>query len=267
MVETRKPRAVRHGITRVSSVVLPAPLQPAMPMTFMRAAYQTGVMPSAAICARTAGSASALRNAATAGRSRRASDQQEIVILRRELEGSRARTSRPPDGSPRPSRRDPARPPPRPRCASAAGCRSRPDARRRASWSIRMRVPAPALRLTMMQSRSASAAFSASCALLPSKRASPARNTMPCMRCQPRTSARPSFAIVLVIDAGLPGPSDGSARDRIRRAAPPRRRPCCRSRSCAPKCPAPRARRAPHRARRNGCPRSPGRARAPARSA
>jgi hypothetical protein len=28
---------MRHGITRVSSVVLPAPLQPAMPMTFMAA--------------------------------------------------------------------------------------------------------------------------------------------------------------------------------------------------------------------------------------
>src|SRR3954453_12436394 len=41
MVDTRRPRAVRRGITRISRVVLPAPLQPAMPMTFMMALYRS----------------------------------------------------------------------------------------------------------------------------------------------------------------------------------------------------------------------------------
>src|SRR6476659_6913629 len=43
MVETLKPRAVRSGITRVSSVVLPAPLQPAMPMTFISHSSCAGI--------------------------------------------------------------------------------------------------------------------------------------------------------------------------------------------------------------------------------
>src|SRR6266481_3344481 len=35
MTETRKPLSVRCGITRVSKVVLPAPLHPARPITFI----------------------------------------------------------------------------------------------------------------------------------------------------------------------------------------------------------------------------------------
>src|SRR5262249_44929388 len=33
--ETRRPCALKYGISRVSNVVLPAPLQPARPMTFI----------------------------------------------------------------------------------------------------------------------------------------------------------------------------------------------------------------------------------------
>ena len=55
------------------------------------------------------------------------------------------------------------------------------------------RVPAPWLRLTMMQAGSASAARTAFSALRPSKRRSPLRNTMPCIRRQPGTSSSPSL--------------------------------------------------------------------------
>ena len=65
---------------------------------------------------------------------------------------------------------------------------------------------------------------------------------MPCMRCQPRTSAGPARADAHCI-ARSPDRSDAPARCRIRRAAPPRRRPGCRPRWCAPQ--KPRSRQAP----------------------
>ena len=63
---------------------------------------------------------------------------------------------------------------------------------------------------------------------LPSKRASPGRNRMPCMRCQPRTSARPGVDQMHIVYVRSPDRSDAPARCRIRRGSPPPRRRGCR---------------------------------------
>ena len=86
-----------------------------------------------------------------------------------------------------------------------------------------MRVPAPWLRLTMMQAGSASAARTAPSALIPSKRASPLRNTMPCIRRQPGTSSSPSARIRRVV--GLAPLVEQMDRREIAFAALRRRKP------------------------------------------
>ena len=100
-------------------------------------------------------------------------NQREIVMLfgeRNEAEPGRMRHRRDGDAPVGAALVPPPRPP---RCASVAGSSSRRDEPHRAVWSIRMRVPAPWLRLTIRQSGSASAAATASSRIDLLKRTSP----------------------------------------------------------------------------------------------
>ena len=161
------------------------------------------------------------------GALRRLSTTRKVVVLGRERQEAETVECARPTRSRRPSRRGPARPRRRPRCASAAGCRS----------------PAGRLRLQQLVDQHARAGAGIAvdhqagrigergrerlaAALRPSKRASPGRNTMPCMRCQPCTSASPSAAADARCRCRSPdrGDARGARSHSPRRAAatPPR---------------------------------------------
>ncbi len=137
------------------------------------AAIRAGRMPRARMRSLVASSCNAARNACTPGRSRQLSDHQEVVFLRRHRQERQVIHARH-----RLDRKAPVGAPLRDRGRDRVvrfrlvGIAGGPRAVR-AFWSIRTRVPEPALRLTIRHSGSASAAAIAASAVLPSKRASP----------------------------------------------------------------------------------------------